>query len=125
MLIGFHLACVWLHFGSLPIFKHKRVPYFVFYSVLVCIAFCLYGFIVSDYKSALILGVILNTCQCGAQLMIDTLVVERVHKETEDEGRRSVAGYGFQDGGYRGGYHPVAHSDARRFCSLHLFLACH
>ena len=72
---------------SLPIFKHKRVPYFVFYSVLVCIAFCLYGFIVSDYKSALILGVILNTCQCGAQLMIDTLVVERVHKETEDEGR--------------------------------------
>ena len=30
---------------------------------------------------------ILQTCECGAQLMIDTLVVERVHKETDDEGR--------------------------------------
>ncbi|KNB45910.1 qhypothetical protein [Blastocystis sp. subtype 4] len=72
---------------SLPIFKHKRVPYFVFYSFLVAVVFCLYGFIVRSYKTALIMGTILNACQCGAQLMVDTLVVERVHKETDDEGR--------------------------------------
>lgn len=33
------------------------------------------------------MGVIVNTAECAAQLMIDTLVVERVYKETEDEGR--------------------------------------
>ena len=49
--------------------------------------FCLYGFVVRTYKTALVMGIILNACQCGAQLMVDTLVVERVHKETEDEGR--------------------------------------
>lgn len=40
-----------------------------------------------SYKTALIMGTILKPCQCGAQLMVDTLVVERVHKETDDEGR--------------------------------------
>lgn len=33
------------------------------------------------------MGVIVNTAECAAQLMIDTLVVERVYKETDDEGR--------------------------------------
>ena len=42
---------------------------------------------ITDYKSALIMGIIVNTAECAAQLMIDTLVVERVHKETEDAGK--------------------------------------
>ena len=33
------------------------------------------------------MGIIVNTAECAAQLMIDTLIVERVHKETEDAGR--------------------------------------
>lgn len=45
------------------------------------------GFFINDYRSALIMGVIVNTAECAAQLMIDTLVVERVYKETDDEGR--------------------------------------
>lgn len=45
------------------------------------------GFFITDYRSALIMGVIVNTAECAAQLMIDTLVVERVYKETDDEGR--------------------------------------
>lgn len=72
---------------SLPILKHRRVPYFVFYAFIVSIVFMTYPFVVHGYKTALIMGIILNTTQCGAQIMIDTLVVERVHKETDDEGR--------------------------------------
>lgn len=72
---------------SLPILKHRRVPYFVFYAFIVSFVFMTYPFVVHGYKTALIMGIILNTTQCGAQIMIDTLVVERVHKETDDEGR--------------------------------------
>ena len=63
------------------------MPYLVFFALLVSITYCLYGAFVKCFKTALIIGVILQACECGAQLMIDTLVVERVHKETDDEGR--------------------------------------
>ena len=33
------------------------------------------------------MGIIVNTAECAAQLMIDTLIVERVYKETEDAGK--------------------------------------
>lgn len=72
---------------SLPILRHRRVPYFIFYSFCVAIAFCLYGVFARSYGTALLMGIILATAECGAQLMVDTLVVERVHKETDDEGR--------------------------------------
>lgn len=72
---------------SLPILKHRRIPYFIFYAFIVAAIFITYPFVVHDYKTALIMGVILNTAQCGAQIMIDTLVVERVHAETDDAGR--------------------------------------
>ena len=49
--------------------------------------YCVYAAFVKCFKTAVTFGIILNACQCGAQLMIDTLVVERVHKETDDEGR--------------------------------------
>ena len=49
--------------------------------------YCVYASFVKCFKTAVTFGIILNACQCGAQLMIDTLVVERVHKETDDEGR--------------------------------------
>ena len=51
------------------------------------IIYIIYGFVITGYKSALIMGIIVNTAECAAQLMVDTLVVERVYKETEDEGR--------------------------------------
>ena len=72
---------------ALPIFRHRRIPYFVFYAVIVFLIYLVYGFVVHSYSTALIMGVIVNTAECAAQLMIDTLVVERVYKETEDEGR--------------------------------------
>lgn len=72
---------------SLPIFKHRRVPYFIFYAIIVFIIYLFYGFVVHNYTTALLMGVIVNTAECAAQLMIDTLVVERVYKETDDEGR--------------------------------------
>ena len=72
---------------SLPMFHHRRVPYFVFYSICVTISFCLYGLPARSYTSAVVMGVILASAQCGAQLMVDTLVVERVIKETDDEGQ--------------------------------------
>lgn len=71
----------------MPIFKHRRIPYFVFYAIIVFIIYLFYGFVVHNYTTALIMGVIVNTAECAAQLMIDTLVVERVYKETDDEGR--------------------------------------
>ena len=72
---------------SFPIFKHRRIPYFVFYAVIVFLIYLVYGFVVHSYSTALIMGIIVNTAECAAQLMVDTLVVERVYKETEDEGR--------------------------------------
>ena len=72
---------------SLPIFRHRRIPYFVFYAVIVFLIYLVYGFVVHSYSTALIMGIIVNTAECAAQLMVDTLVVERVYKETEDEGR--------------------------------------
>ena len=72
---------------ALPIFRHRRIPYFVFYCFVAFIIYIIYGFVITGYKSALIMGVIVNTAECAAQLMVDTLVVERVYKETEDEGR--------------------------------------
>lgn len=66
---------------------HRRVPYFVFYAICVTISFCLYGLLARSYTSAVVMGVILASAECGAQLMVDTLVVERVVKETDDEGR--------------------------------------
>ena len=72
---------------ALPIFRHRRIPYFVFYAVIVFLIYLVYGFVVHSYSTALIMGVIVNTAECAAQLMVDTLVVERVYKETEDEGR--------------------------------------
>ena len=72
---------------ALPIFKHRRIPYFIFYATIVFIIYLVYGFVVHSYTTALIMGIIVNTAECAAQLMIDTLVVERVYKETEDEGR--------------------------------------
>ena len=72
---------------ALPIFRHRRIPYFVFYAVIVFLIYLVYGFVVHSYSTALIMGIIVNTAECAAQLMIDTLVVERVYKETEDEGR--------------------------------------
>ena len=68
-------------------FHHRRVPYFVFYSACVTIFFCLYGLLARSYASAVAMGIILASAECGAQLMVDTLVVERVIKETDDEGR--------------------------------------
>ena len=72
---------------ALPIFRHRRIPYFVFYCFVAFIVYLIYGFVITGYKSALIMGIIVNTAECAAQLMVDTLVVERVYKETEDEGR--------------------------------------
>ena len=65
----------------------RRVPYFILFCFTAFVAYFISGFVITNYTSALIVGIIINTAECAAQLMIDTLVVERVHKETQDEGR--------------------------------------
>lgn len=47
----------------------------------------LYGYIVKSFYSAIAVGLILETGMAGYELMIDTLVVERVQNDKNDKGK--------------------------------------
>lgn len=86
---------------TFPILKSKRKSYImIYYSILaICYMFIyiyfirLYGFVVKSYITAIITGFFLELGMAGFELMIDTMVVEKVQKDPKDTGKLQVFYY--------------------------------
>lgn len=63
---------------ALPVCGMRRRPWLLLYNLVACACFLATGLLVETYAAALAAGVATQVCLCGSEVMLDSLVVDRV-----------------------------------------------